>query len=199
LQRPDEAYAAYREALRYRPDDLRVLCRAGRVALARSQAAQAMEHLGRAAQLAAAGLGSVDFECRLARAVTHGELDEWRIAAAELAPLTAERPRNLPARLASLRAQLERNQIDEATLALNFIESLAPERADLLALKAWLLFRKRDNEAAEEAWLRGYSLDASEPLLWEVVERFGSHFEIPLPPLPERSRADPAASRVGGG
>jgi predicted Zn-dependent protease len=186
LQRRDQAYAAYREALRYRPDDPRVLCRAGQAALALARPAQAMEHLRRAA-----AKGPTGFECDLARALAHVELSEWRAALAQLSLLAAERPRNLPARRAWIRTQLELDRVAEADESLRELLLLAPDRADLRALEAWVLFERREGGAATEVWRRGYELDPAEPLLWEVVARFESDFLSPPLPLPPRATARP--------
>ncbi len=202
LHRSDEAYSAYLAALGYRPDDQRVLCRAGRAALALEQPRRAVEHLTRASQLVRAersgGPKRVDgagFECELALALAHSALAEWAVALQQLERLTALRPRNLPARRAWIRAQLELGHLEQANLSLRSLRGLAPERADLLALEAWVLFRQSAFQAATDAWHRGHELDPAEPLLWQVAARFESAFASPAP-LPPPRAVQPGA---GGG
>ena len=186
LQRNGEAYAAYRDALRYRPDDARVLCRAGRVALALGRPAPARDHLLRAQRL-----GGSDFECDLARALAHGELGDWDLALRELAVLNAARPRNLPAHRARIRALLELGRLEQAQASLEAVRERAPERADLLALEAWLRFARHERASALVAWRRAHELDPHEALLREVADRFASDFPpspslLPPPPPPPR-------------
>ena len=184
LGRRGEAYAAYRDALRYRPDDPRVLCRAGRAALALSRPAPALDHLMRAQRV-----GTTDFECDLALALAHGELGDWDLALRELDVLSAARPRNLPAHRARIRALLELGHIEQAEASLEAVQGLVPERADLLALEAWLRFAKGERAAALEAWRRAHELDPRDALLWRVAARFAVDFPEPPRPLGPGPRA----------
>ena len=136
---------------------------------------------------------------------SHLELCRWLVdrerfdlALRELDVLSAARPRNLPAHRARIRALLELGHLQQAEASLEAVQGLAPERADLLALEAWLRFAKGERAAALEAWRRAHELDPRDVLLWRVAARFAVDFpESPRPLGPGPRAAGETQARDG--
>jgi len=168
LERPAPALRAFRDALRYRPQDPEAHCRAGRAARALGRLPLARAHLVRALRAAprradcTALLGAV--------LVEHGDFES---AARVLEPLVRRLPRQ-PDPAAHLgRAWLELGRVDEAEPLLRRLVEAAPRRADARALWAWALARRGQTAQAALHLTQAQSQAPDDPAVRRAVEAVG--------------------------